>query len=356
MEKIQQYTKNKISLLDLREFYGISEYSDLVQLVARLIEIEQITPIKTSKLNGKKPALFNGYRILRPAEDYSAEKKELMYLCSQLNIDYYMKHLEQYQKDRKYVLMLDGFMKKNKENLTEAVSGNERSFEIFGREKFISKEGGQRILSNLGVSLEQLNVYKTTEPLAYYTNHKRQPQKLLIIENKDTFYSMRKHLIDKNQTIFNEEIGTLIYGGGKAIYRSFEDFGLCVEPYMNDPNNTFLYFGDLDYEGILIYEKLQQMVGQDKVIKPFIPAYERMLIKGGRLNHPENGEMTSIRYELPEMKSGQNQNCGDLFYSYFNEKVQKIMKELLAENRYIPQEILQEKDFSQNKYCYHKPS
>ena len=345
MEKIQQYEKNKITLSELREFYQISEYGDLVKLVERLIETKQIEPIRNSKLNGKTPALFNGYRILRPVEDYTVEKEELMLLSSHLNIDYYMKHLDTYRKDRKYVWLLDEYIKNNGAMPDEPVSGNERSFEIFGREKFIGKEGGQRILKNLGVSQEQLNLYETTEPLAYYTNHKKQPQKLLIIENKDTFYSMRRHLIEKNSTILGEEIGTLIYGGGKAIYRSFEDFALCVEPYMNDPANTYLYYGDLDYEGILIYEKLQELVGSEKKIQPFVPAYEMMLVKGGRLSNRLDGEKISLRYQLPEMKAGQNQNCGDLFFGYFSETVQNVMKELLKENRYLPQEILQEKDF-----------
>lgn len=32
--------------------------------------------------------------------------------------------------------------------------------------------------------------------------------------------------------IFNMEVGTLIYGAGKGILRSFQDFDLCAEPYM----------------------------------------------------------------------------------------------------------------------------
>lgn len=345
MEKIQNYEKKKISLLELREYYRLTEYPELVQLVMKLIEKKQIEPIKNSKLNGKTPALYNSYRILKSEKDYTEQKNELMYLSSKFNIDYYRKHPEKYLEDRHYILLLNDFLKKNADQLMEPVSENERSFEIFGREKFISKEQGQRIMKNLGLSLEQLNVYETTEPLAYYTNHKRQPQKLLIIENKDTFYSMRKHLMNQNETILEEEIGTLIYGGGKGIYRSFQDFALCVEPYMNCPDNTYYYFGDLDYEGILIYEKLQQIVGEQKRIQPLVRAYEMMLIKGGRLTDGMTGEKRSISFELPEMKAGQNSNCGELFFSYFSDEVQGIMKQLLQENRYIPQEILQQKDF-----------
>ena len=47
---------------------------------------------------------------------------------------------------------------------------------------------------------------------------------------------------------------TEIFGAGKGIIRSFQDFDLCAEPYMKHPKNTIYYFGDLDYEGIGIYE------------------------------------------------------------------------------------------------------
>lgn len=51
---------------------------------------------------------------------------------------------------------------------------------------------------------------------------------------------------------------TEIFGAGKGIIRSFQDFDLCAEPYMKHPKNTIYYFGDLDYEGIGIYENLAE--------------------------------------------------------------------------------------------------
>lgn len=173
-----------------------------------------------------------------------------------LKNDYYLGNMEAYLKDRTFVLLLNDFIKEHNECLKEAASYNERSFEIWGREKLLNREGGIRILKNLGLTPEELNVYDTTEPLAYYSHHKRVPQQILILENKDTFYSMRRHLLDNDLMILGKEIGTLIYGGRKSIHKSFQDFTLCVEPYLNDKRNEILYFGDLDYEGILIYESL----------------------------------------------------------------------------------------------------
>jgi len=333
MRKISDYPKYKISLEELQEFYRISSYQELTQRVYELLESKQISPIKSSKFNGKKPALYNSYRINRVSKDYSKYEEELIYqLHPMLDNEYYRKNLETYHRDRHFVLMLNDYLKKYRENLLEAVSYNERSFEIWGREKFLLKEGGVRILKNLGINPEKLNVYDTTEPLAYYSHSKETPQKLLILENKDTFYSMRRHLLSGNSAILGVEVGTLIYGAGKSIHKSFQDFTFCVEPYLNNPRNEFLYFGDLDYEGIIIYENLYRDF-KDKVnLKPFCIAYEKMIDNANLL-------------KLPYMKKGQNSNIGNEFLSSFTIKRQEQIKRILSQHRYIPQEILQRKDF-----------
>lgn len=48
---------------------------------------------------------------------------------------------------------------------------------------------------------------------------------------------------------------------------------------MQNRQNQIYYFGDLDYEGIGIYEKLEQLFGDQYSIRPFMPGYLRMLEK-----------------------------------------------------------------------------
>ncbi|NLK27222.1 MAG: hypothetical protein GX306_02595 [Clostridiales bacterium] len=333
MKNITDFDKNKITLEELQAFYRIITYMELIEKVYELIEYGHITPIKSSKLNGKKPALYQAYRINRGSKDNSTLVEELTYqLVPMLDNDYYLRNIETYRKDRLFVLQLNDFLKGKKNNLQDSVSYNERSFEIWGREKFLLKEGGIRILKNLGISPEDLNVYDTTEPLAYYSHHKRVPQKILIIENKDTFYGMRRHLISGNTTILGTQIGSLIYGAGKSIHKSFHDFTFCMEPYLNNPSNEILYFGDLDYEGIIIFENLNRDFKDKVKIEPFCIAYETMINK------------SDIR-RLPMMKKGQNTNISTTFLSCFNQDVQKKIMDILSQNKYIPQEILQRKDF-----------
>ena len=182
--------------------------------------------------------------------------------------------------------------------------------------------------------MEMLNLYETTEPLSYYVHTREIPQNLLIVENKDTFYSMRKHLLSGENQILGMPVGTLIYGAGKGILRSFEDFHLCVEPYMRAVENTIYYFGDLDYEGIGIYEKLAVLFEKHCTIRPFGEAYLKM-----------NEKADEIGIEsLPQMKEGQNKNIGEWFWDFFEKTEAVKMKELLRKGRYIPQEILSGKD------------
>lgn len=217
MRYITDFDKNKITLEELQAFYRITTYMELIEKVYELIQKGQITPIKNSKLNGKKPALYQAYRIHRISKDNNKLVEELTYqLVFMLGNDYYLRNIESYREDRLFVLQLNDYLKDKRDNLLDSVSYNERSFEIWGREKFLLREGGIRILKNLGLTPEVLNVYDTTEPLAYYSHHKEVPQKILILENKDTFYSMRRHLISGSTTILGTQIGTLIYGAGKG--------------------------------------------------------------------------------------------------------------------------------------------
>ena len=333
MKLIRNTGKKKITLDEIARLYKLDDYLSLVSFIMDIIEAGFIEPIRISGTNGKTPALYNRYRVIYPEVDNKKYENELIFhLHSSLRIDYYIKNINKYKEDRGYILQLSNYISNNKELLDESLSINERSFEIWSREKFLQKEGGYRILKNLGISPHDLNIYETTEPLSYYSHHKNTPQNVLIIENKDTFYSMRRHLIKGNETILGLPIGTLIYGKGKGIFKSFKDFIFCVEPYLSEKSNQIIYLGDLDYEGILIYEGLAHIFMKQISIKPFTEAYIYMLKKAKEII-------------LPEMKEKQNKNIGNYFLNSFNDSERIEILEILGNNKYIPQEILSNRDF-----------
>lgn len=309
-------------------------YDAQYRYVMQLIDDGKIKPVKSSVKNGKKPALYTEYYIIGEKKDYKEQEHELLYQTDpQIAVDYYLKHPEVYLEEREAVRLLDSFLKNRKGRLKVSISFNERCFEIWGYEKFLSKASGTTILKHCGLNLDFLNCYPTAEPFSYYAASRETPQNLLILENKDPFFSMRRHMLLGNYTIFGEDIGTLVYGAGKRVVASFQEFAISAEPYMQAAANRFLYFGDLDYEGIGIYENLARAFARQGKIVPFVPAYLAMLDKAGSLPR------------LPSTKEQQNRNISDLFFGYFDEQTVRRMKLILERDLYIPQEILNISDF-----------
>lgn len=327
----------RVTLDELLHSHLSLQYIEQYNYIMSLIEKGRIKQVSSSKTNGKKPALHLKYWVIEEKDDYSDLEEELKYMLHPvISIDYYLSHLESYEKDRKWVKLLDTYLKENKEKLQNRESLNERSFEIWKREKFLSGEEGRRILKHCGLELKDINVYHTSEPLAYYSRTRDVPQNILILENKDTFYSMRQHLINGGREILGTEIGTLVYGAGKRGIRSFEDFELGMEPYIKEKKNVIYYFGDLDYEGIGIYESMAEKFKGFSQIIPFAAAYEKML---------EKAEIEAKIHELPDTKEQQNRNIKDIFFSYFSDSQTKQIKKVLECGKYIPQEILNIVDF-----------
>lgn len=323
----------KISLEQLLLQSKEQEYAQQYQYIRDLLNSGRIREVKASPKNGKKPALHLEYWLVEEKEDYSELIEELQYqIVPVIRTDYYLRHPEHYQKDRQWVLRLNHFLKNQDSRLQERISLNERSFQIWSREKFLKEENGKKILKRCGIALEQLNFYETAEPLSYYVHTREIPQNLLIIENKDTFYSMRRFLLHGGNEILGTCFGTLIYGGGKRVHKTFSDLEISLEPYMKANGNIFFYFGDLDYEGIGIYENLAAIAGDKIEIRPFCRAYQAMLEKA------ETAKM-------PKTKEKQNRSIAGAFFQHFDKETVGKMRQLLEDERYIPQEILNLYDF-----------
>lgn len=329
MKLKDKFNKKKITIEEIERLYKVSTYNDLYILVLKLIEDNEIEPIKSRGGNGKKPALYKGYRIVQEEEDNSFYIEELDYrILSKFDISYYKKYINKYKEHRDYILALNTFIKENEELLKVPLSMNERSFQIWGREKFLQKEEGKLILKNLGLPLDYLNYYDTSEPLAYYSKSKKTPQNILILENKDTYYTMRKYLINSTNTILGKEIDTVIYGAGKGIIKAFKDYDISVEDYLANKENKLYYFGDLDYEGIIIYENFYSKYKDKYNINLFIEGYKKMIDKSNDIK------------SLPKTKEGQNRNINEYFLQQFSLEYKEKIEEILKNDLYIPQEII----------------
>lgn len=130
-------------------------------------------------------------------------------------------------------------------------------------------------------------------------------------------------------------VDTLIYGGGKRILKSFRDRSLCIEPYVQAEGNKWYYFGDLDFEGLRIYEQLQERYPEIPLY-PFTAAYKKMLSKGM--------EKIGMKH-LPDTKEGQVRDLSGIFMGWFSREIQERMCQILDSGKYIPQEIINIRDY-----------
>ena len=128
----------RISLEELLQSRSDKSYQEQYEYIRKLLEKERIKPVKASRTNGKRPALYREYWILEEKKDYSKYIEEIKYnFSTMISVDYYLAHLDIYESDRPWVLMLNEYLKEHKDLLKTAESINERSFEIWNREKFL---------------------------------------------------------------------------------------------------------------------------------------------------------------------------------------------------------------------------
>ena len=290
--------RQKIQLKDIMSQHSDMEYQQLYAYVMELIKNKALEPMKTAKSNGRTPALPISFWRYEEETDYTDVYEELKYKYHPLiNTSYYRKHPERYEADKHNLQLLSNYLKNHSNLLKIKETMNERSFEIFHREKYFQREGGLEFCKRVAIDADKLAFYETSEPLSYYSYSKQAPQNILIIENKDTFFDIRR--------------------------------------YMNTGCNHILgkEFGDLDYEGILIYERLVESTSA--IIYIFEEAYTAMLDKAMQIGLSN----------LPNMKEKQNANIGTLFLDAFKDMRKDQICKILKMGKYIPQEILNEHDW-----------
>ena len=325
--------RQKIQLKDIMSQHSDMEYQQLYAYVMDLIKNKALEPMKTAKSNGRTPALPISLWRYEEETDYTDVYEELKYKYHPLiKTSYYRKHPERYEADKHNLQLLSNYLKNHSNLLKIKETMNERSFEIFHREKYFQREGGLEFCKRVAIDADKLAFYETSEPLSYYSYSKQAPQNILIIENKDTFFDIRRYMNTGCNHILGKEFGTVIYGAGKGIWKTFADYMNGAETYFMGDNKLF-YFGDLDYEGILIYERLVESTSA--IIYIFEEAYTAMLDKAMQIGLSN----------LPNMKEKQNANIGTLFLDAFKDMRKDQICKILKMGKYIPQEILNEHDW-----------
>lgn len=266
------------------------------------------------------------YRIIKQEETNKNYTNEIQTLCNMLNIEEYLKRPNIYEKHRDLLLILNKFLIQNKELLKVQMSKNERAYQIWNDEKILDDSLCKAIIKWNNLE-EKLNYYLTPEPFFDYIHTKKEEMNILVIENKDTWYTMRKVMneVEKECYIENVEIDALLYGEGNKITKpkALEEY----EKEVVQRKCNFIYWGDLDYTGIEMFERVIVQNKESNIIL-FTKIYERML----NIKEIEN---------LGKIKNNQNHNISlDLFLNNFASKEKDKIKTILKNDYYIPQEII----------------
>lgn len=295
--------------------------------VMKLVSDQLLIPV------GKKPNTHNGlhvkYRINKNPEKKDNEliSQIIKTIVLPATLDYYIKYPNDFLKDKG---IIEAILRLLRQENKELVTVNERAYELFGDEKFFkgddrNRSQGEIVLKRLGLSYSQIGCEETVEP--FFSYHKkdfflRPLRNIYIIENKDTFWSFKKNIMD---AVSRLPMDMLIYGEGKKIISSFK----WIDAYeVNWDRDTFFYFGDLDPEGINIYCGLKAKYWQYRIL-PFYEGYQAILEIG-------------LKRELVKTPKQQivSDEKIDRFSKEFDPSWALKIKKLLDGGFYIPQEAL----------------
>lgn len=223
---------------------------------------------------------------------------------------------EVWNRDLQYIIKVNEYIITQKLPEDYATS-QERSFHIIGDEKWIDEKGGKALLQRIKL-WDKLKIMNVGEPLMMAVNplqFSKSEYSHLIVENKATFIA----LVD---VLRETEFTSLIWGSGWKIVSNIfmleKQLGLKGE-------HKLYYFGDLDYEGISIWNSLNEKLETTLAVD-----FYRELIKKPYSIGKENQQKNDVALKN--------------FIKLFSEEEEKHIIEFLDNKGYLPQEGLNKEE------------
>lgn len=296
------------------------EFDEFENTVKKLCEDDILKPKGRIK---KGERIHSNFYVTGNIKERVNDNKYILEI-SKLNLkslNYYIKNQDMYRKHKKYLLRLNEYYSSGS---MSRLTSNELAFKLFNDEKFFENPNtgtnfGLEILQNLKMGYEDFNAYKTQEPFFYYIGKdffKKSTRNILVIENKDTFYTLMKRCSD----VFD----MIIYGEGKKIISSFElapDFNIKHDDYIK-------YFGDIDAEGFYIYKLYKEKFNQYN-IKLIRPVYQALI---------DQFEFNGLPKLKSFLKDDVFNGALDIIKREFDETYSEKLCDILSNGRYLPQE------------------
>ncbi|WP_404456644.1 Wadjet anti-phage system protein JetD domain-containing protein [Oceanobacillus kapialis] len=321
-EAIALYPKKTIDINTLQEISSpfFESYEAFAEEVLALENAGILTMVKSKGRSIRQPSVALHYRI-----QTAKLKKDHHHLLQQyriqfhpaINLDYYYQHdPNQWHEDLPYLQQIDQYIKRDGFP-DESIPAPERSYEIAGDEKWITERKGKELLERVRL-FDKLQVIPVSEPLQFAINPNKiqhSEQMHLIVENKTTYQGLLP-------SIKQASFATLIYGRGKGIIQSMEQFN---RQYPVSAIHHFFYFGDMDREGIAIWYSLSKKFEMRLALPFYRACLEKQPARGKEYHRPR-----------PEAE--------EAFLNCFDKAERNRIKHLLETGYYYPQETLKTKE------------
>ena len=327
IEKLKKYCKKTISKMDMETVFATSSDEELFGIISVLSEQQILFPIKSSKTNGNRLyPIYLKYKISLPQDTYESELKDISALHPLLQSNGYLQSKpEEYKKYRLQLQKLDRYLFYRSENEI-SISRKERSFEIFDEEKTLDDKTFCSLLERIGITVGVLAFYDT--PVYCFNDYipdRKAQMTLLICENKDIWFNIRRMMFENNATnIFDIHIDGVVYGCGNKV----SGMGaLTTYTEFIGSEVKYLYWGDIDRAGLNIY--LSAVRANPNIdIKLFVPAYEEMLRLAQTRNIPDSDDERDRIEDYSQI------------FGLVDQNLRTIFEQSIQNNKRIPQEII----------------
>lgn len=327
-ELLLKYNRKSITREKLFELFNTTDDEKLYKHIQNMEEDGMLEKIQSSATNGNFYfPIYDKYRILVKNEISEDEIIAIKNLNPKIkNKDYLIKKFNDYRQYSSQINDLDRYL--FQKDVSEiAVSRKERSFIIFNEEKQLDDKKFCNLLKNIGLTKEDLNFYDTPEYCFNdYIPLRKNKLTLLILENKDIWFNVRRLMFESGcSEIFGTHIDGVVYGCGNQITENnaLSQYG----NFMSVESIDYLYWGDIDREGLNIYLRLINN-NENLNISLFVPAYEAML---------ERSEDYTIPNSLDGRKLMGDYDC---IYDLFDNSHKEILSNMIEQNKRLPQEII----------------
>ncbi|WP_160686978.1 Wadjet anti-phage system protein JetD domain-containing protein [Clostridium sp. C2-6-12] len=316
VEYLKSYKKKTIKLSDLEKLPdGSMDYENFVASIKKLV-YEEILIEKGSKINGLAlNYCINHYNLKKNKIDEI--NNYILKLVKEIDLGEYFKLSEEiFHKELPLVQAVNDYLVNN--GFPESyVTSQERSFNILGDEKWIDEKNGKRLLERIKV-WDKLKIVNDSDPLMLAVNQKGFEKPVhyhLIVENKATFLALMDILRETDYT-------TLIYGCGWKIVSNY----YMIDKQLNlKDKNEFMYFGDIDKEGISIWNSLNEKMK----INIAVDFYRELLKKD---------------YSIGKKNQKRNEEAINNFSKFFTEAEKEVLLNMINNGGYLPQEGLNKED------------